>query len=243
MNMHRLAIAILIGCSATAAAAEILVVRATGPSARSYPAGRSLADNAKITLQANDQLVVLDKRGTRTLRGPGTFTPGGPAAESSRASVLASSTPQRRARIGAVRSVGASPSPTAAPPSLWHVNVARTSTICLDNPADIMLWRSDATRPTQLTVSGGGSSRTLDWAAGQTALDWPNDLSIRNGSSYSLSWAGAAQPTTLTFKTISPVPPALDGMASALIRNGCTAQLDTLIETARVPEDRGSSGG
>ena len=40
--------------------AEVLVVRATGPSAKKFPAGKALADNARITLAANDSIVVLD---------------------------------------------------------------------------------------------------------------------------------------------------------------------------------------
>src|SRR3546814_15347293 len=65
-KVARLAAALLIVSSAAAAAAEVLVVRASGPSAKSYPAGRKLADDARITLQAKDPLVLLDKIGSRS---------------------------------------------------------------------------------------------------------------------------------------------------------------------------------
>src|SRR3546814_19321418 len=121
-KVARLAAALLIVSSAAAAAAEVLVVRASGPSAKSYPAGRKLADDARITLQANDSLVLLDNRGTRTLRGPGIFTPSGPAQANSRSappSVATGST--RRARLGAVRRVRGGP---AAPPgSNWPAHI------------------------------------------------------------------------------------------------------------------------
>src|SRR4051794_30738387 len=62
--------------AASAAAADILVVRSTGPSSASYPPGKRLPDNARLTLQAADQLMLLDGRGTRMVRGPGTFSAG-----------------------------------------------------------------------------------------------------------------------------------------------------------------------
>lgn len=240
MKMRHLIIAALIGSGATAAAAEVLVVRATGPSAKNFPAGRQLADNAKITLAANDQLVVLDQRGTRTLRGPGTFTPAGAP---SQAAVMASSTPKPRARIGAVRSVG-SASATALAPSLWHIDVTKSSNVCMQDPTRIMLWRANAATPTRLTVASGGKSKTLDWAAGQSAIAWPADVALRDGATYKLSWPGAAQPTTVTFKAVPPTKPAeLDRIAESLIRNECKGQLDTLIETARVPGDAATPSG
>src|SRR5205085_12101087 len=66
--------AALLGAAAPAAA-NVLVVRSTGPSAASYRAGQSLADNQRITLRAGDQLTILANGGTRTFRGPGTFSP------------------------------------------------------------------------------------------------------------------------------------------------------------------------
>jgi hypothetical protein len=74
--------------------ASVIVVRSSGPSASSYPVGMALAGNQVITLKANDVVVLLDSRGSWTLRGPGRFR----AAAS--ASAMASS---RRARFGAVR--------------------------------------------------------------------------------------------------------------------------------------------
>src|SRR5687767_10375819 len=75
VRIVRLALAGLLALGAAAAAANVVVIRSSGPSARSYPAGRSLPDNARIALRQGDTLVVLDARGTRTFRGPGTFSP------------------------------------------------------------------------------------------------------------------------------------------------------------------------
>jgi hypothetical protein len=232
------ALALTLGSTASAA---ILVVRSSGPSAGKFPPGKSLPDNQRITLGANDRIVLLDGRGTRELRGPGTFTPGGPAQASSRTAALGAVAggTQRRARIGAVRSVSAG---IARSPTIWHVDVAKSSTICLADPRSITLWRADASAPATLSVTGpGGSARSIAWPGGQSTLAWPADLPVSSGSEYQLSWAGAPQPTRLTFRTLPAKPVGLEEMASSLIRNGCDAQLDLLIETVRVPDD-GSSG-
>src|SRR3546814_11051349 len=77
-KVARLAAALLIVSSAAAAAAEVLVVRASGPSAKSYPAGRKLADDARLTLQANHSLVLHDNRRTTHPPGPGLPPPHAP---------------------------------------------------------------------------------------------------------------------------------------------------------------------
>jgi hypothetical protein len=78
-NRHalRFLAATLLLAGASAAMADILILRADGPSARSFPPGRRLSDNARIVLKAKDELILLDGHGhTRTLRGPGTFIAG-----------------------------------------------------------------------------------------------------------------------------------------------------------------------
>lgn len=236
LRAPRLAAAALLLCTAGAAMADVLVVRATGPSARNFPAGKSLADNARITLQANDQLVILNKKGTRTLRGPGTFTPTGPAAG---AAQIAAAQPRRRARIGAVRGITVAP---AASPSLWHVDVARSTNFCLADARDAQLWRADSSRPVTLTISGGGKSRKLAWAAGQSALAWPSDLPIAEGRRYDLNWDGASAPTAVKFRMLGGKSQDTQQVASSLIALGCEAQLDLLIASTAKDPDAPSSG-
>jgi hypothetical protein len=242
MRKMHLAAAVLAASIATAAAsADILVVRSAGPSAKNFPPGKSLPENGRITLQANDKLVVLDGRGTRELKGPGSFTPGGPAQAASRTAGLSGvAAPQRRARIGAVRSVGLSQPKS---PTIWHIDVAKSSTVCLADPANVMLWRADASQPVTLKVTGsGGASRELNWSAGESTLSWPADLTIKDGADYRLSWGQSAQ-TNLRFKTLPSKPIGLEDMASSLIRNDCQAQLDLLIETVRLPDDGAATAG
>ena len=217
--------AALIAIAAPAASA-VLVVRSSGPSAGSYPAGRALPDNARIALRAGDTVVVLVGGGTRTFRGPGTFSP--TAAVRAGRQTIASSD-GRRARIGAVRSAGLVPQS----PTIWHVDVTQSGTFCLADPGNVMLWRPDASATESLTINGpGGLARTLAWPAGQPTLAWPRGVAIAGDGAYSFAMRGVAVPTRVTFRTLAERPADLQAVAGALIANGCQEQLDLLVETA-----------
>jgi hypothetical protein len=226
---------------ATAAAADILVVRSTGPSAKMYPPGKSLPETSQLALKPGDMLVVLDGRGTRTIRGPGNFVAG--AAQTAAPPVqTASATPARRARIGAVRGTGT----TAAlprPATLWQVDVTKSSNICVADRTNLTLWRADATKPVTLTIMrDGAAAQKVSWPAGQATVAWPADLPIAEGTQYSLSWEGAAAPTRVKFKTLSNKPSGLEEMASSLILNQCEAQLELLIDTVKLPDQTPPAG-
>ncbi len=90
--------------ASTSAAAAVLVVRSSGPSAAAYPPGKALPDTHMLKLKASDMIVLLDSRGTRTLRGPGNF------------SVLpAPLRPPRRAAVRGPPPAGSGWEPFAAP--------------------------------------------------------------------------------------------------------------------------------
>jgi hypothetical protein len=215
--------------TAGAALADILVVRSTGPSARSFAPGKRLPETARISLKPGDQLIVLDGRGTRVIRGPGTFTAGVPAA----ARIESGPASQRRARIGAVRGVEKG---ELRPPSIWHVDVARSSNVCVADPAKVTLWRADPTRTLTLNIGRpGGRSKQLGWQTGSSTLAWPSELPVTDGAEYRLSWSGGATPTAIRFRTMPANPAGLEDTAQILIRNRCEAQLDQFIDTVKLP--------
>ena len=225
LSLSRLALAALLVTGAASAAANVLVVRSSGPSAKNYPPGRSLPDNARIVLQASDTLVVLDRGGTRTFRGPGTFSPGTAARAGTRS---AASSGDRRARIGAVRTAGLVP----RGPTIWHVDISQSGTICLASTTDVMLWRPDSTEAATVTITApGGESQSLQWPAGQATIAWPAALGIANGGEYRFRQPGVAVPTRITFKTLASEPTDLTEVAAALIENQCQEQLDLLVES------------
>jgi hypothetical protein len=238
--------ALTIACMAGPAMADTLVVRSAGPSAKSYPPGRAIADADRIVLQANDQVVVLDGRGTRTLRGPGTFSPvaaSGSAADTrSTLSSLVAQRSDRRARIGAVRSVSAAPSRS---PNIWFVDIDRSTTVCVADPAAVTMWRSGVPKPAKVTVtsSPAGKSETLAWDKDAPTAPWPASMPISNGAQYSISVPGVVQPTNVRFAVLGTGLHGLEDLASVLIKNGCTAQLDLLIETVAIPEPATAKGG
>jgi hypothetical protein len=212
--------------AAPPAAANVLVVRSSGPSAGSYRPGSSLPDNARITLRAGDSIVLLGAGGTRTFRGPGTFSPSQAVRAGTRTALASDG---RRARIGAVRSGGIIP----RGPTIWHVDVSQGGTFCLaGNSSSLMLWRPDSSSALALTITPpAGRARTVQWAAGRATLTWQAGGPIANGARYTFAQAGVAVPTEIVFRTLAREPTDIEGVAAALIANGCQDQLDVLIES------------
>lgn len=222
------------------ALAEAIVVRSAGPSAKSYPPGRKLADDAQLMLKANDQLVLLDGRGTRTVKGPGTFSVSGAA---SRGGALATATrvlttQGTERRGGAVRGTGGAETKS---PNLWFVDVSKSSTVCVADPSSVMLWRPDASADATLMLTGGGTSGSLDMPRNVSVTSWPKDtMPVTDGAVYTVGGMGA-EPAKIRFELLGTTAEGLENTAAALIEHGCTAQLELLIETVSLP-DSGTAG-
>ena len=217
--LRRALIAAAFLTTASTAAANVLVVRSTNPA---YRAGQSLPDNARITLRAGEQLMILANGGTRTFRGPGTFSP-----NTRVAGAATVNNNGRIARIGAIRDAGVVPHG----PTIWHVDVTQSGTFCLSSASNVMLWRPDATAPVRFTINGPGGARTLDWAANAPTAAWPGGGAVTNGATYTITQPGVAVPVTVTFRVLASEPHNVEGVAEALIANGCQGQLDVLVES------------
>ena len=104
-----------------------------------------------------------------------------------------------------------------------------------------MLWRPDASAPARLTITGpGGAPRVVQWPAGQPTRAWPRGAAIANGATYSFSQPGVAVPTQITFRMLATPLTTSQGVAEALIANGCQGQLDVLVESQ---PDQTAAGG
>ncbi|ODU21030.1 MAG: hypothetical protein ABS87_08130 [Sphingomonas sp. SCN 67-18] len=238
-----LALALFAGFAGTALAGSI-VVRSSGPSAKSYPPGKALADNARITLRAGDQIVILDGRGTRTVKGPGTFDTASASVASgatatARRILSTQSTAERRG--GAVR--GTAPATVSTRnPNLWFVDLSQSATVCVADPANVRLWRADASADATATLTAAnGRSAPVRLERNVNVVSWPAALlPVTDGAEYSISGLSLS-PVKIKVALLGPNPQGIEGTATALIQRGCNTQLDLLIETVAVP-DSGTDG-
>jgi len=224
---------IALAMTAVAADAAVLVVRSSGPSAKAFPAGRALPESQTITLRGNDVVILLDSRGTRTLRGPGTYNTSASSGGSTSASAaLSGQSNARRSRVGAVRGA---PTGATSGRNVWQADIGRSGNVCIVNPADVGLYRAESGVAKRVTVTEIGSNRaaTVEFAAGQKNAPWPAALPVAVGSKYQVKGGGTA--VTLNAMPIAPVPAGLEGLAQSLIRNDCQGQLDVLIDTFAGP--------
>ncbi len=229
---------------ASAAFAETIVVKSSGPSARTYPPGRSIADNSKVALRSGDSVTILDGRGTRILKGPGTFSTTASTSTNSSIGALLRNTGTRQVRTGAVR--GTSSASAARPPNVWLIDATKTGTVCYAGSDPVSLWMPSHQAASSLTLTrvSDGKSVPVSMLAGQSVKGWPMaELPLNDGAQYRVSGGGMTAPVTLRFAALGPNPQGLEGTASALIKAGCTAQLDLLIDAVGVPgEDVTSTG-
>lgn len=213
--------AVLMSAAASASAA-VVVVRSSGPSATQYPTGKSLAESARLVLRPGDTVVLLDGKGSRTLRGPGTFAAAAAGKGQSAASftALMASANGRRGRVGAVR-------PPPQPRQMWQASADMSETFCYVQPGGVLIRRENIAEPRTITVRdlGSGKSAEVKFGAAQQIAVWPAAVPISNGGRYKVGNAES------TMKQI----PGANGFAelgSALIANGCSTQLDVLTVTA-----------
>ena len=214
-----------------------VVVSASGPSAASFPIGKKIGNSERIVLRAGDSLTVLDERGTRVLRGAGTYSldqQGG----ASQAGTFAALTQRRTAsqvRTGAIRG----DDQPAHPTNLWYVDVSHSGTVCVTGTDRVRLWRpateGDATY--SLRASAGGASHSVTFADGATLAPWDTSaFPIADGASFALAGPEGAGSGTLTFAVLDAAAEEPEALAQQLIEKGCTQQLE-LLSTATMIEE------
>lgn len=226
----------------TAAAAQSLVVRSTGPSAAKYPAGTKMKAADKITLVAGDRVIVLDKGTTRTLSGPGSFSASGKVGTVQTTGTtltrFISAQGSGRSRGGFTRGPGdegvVDPAKLRSP-NLWVLDFRRGGTFCVADPVRLLAWRADSSADALLKIeSGEGAAKqdgTLAFLADNANRRWPTELvDIAPNRDYKLSGAGLAAPVTVRFAMLDALPDTVDGVAAALSAKGCTGQLDQLVD-------------
>ncbi|WP_156500565.1 hypothetical protein [Croceicoccus bisphenolivorans] len=232
------------------AQAQSVVLRATGPSSAGYPAGKKLPANTEIVLKSGDVVTVLDKAGTRVLRGPGTITLDGAVVRdrtgSKRVADLVSGSAGARARTGAVRGAGsgAASATHTGPTSIWQIDTTKGGTWCVADASMLVFWRPDRVEALSGKVSGQNSSAEVAFKRGSALKLWPQEMPIVDGATYTFEMPGAS-PATLITRVLPGVPQDdIPAVYSMLNDAGCTAQRDLLAQAAFADaEEMGEEAG
>ncbi|MEQ1726447.1 MAG: hypothetical protein ABL882_11035, partial [Sphingopyxis sp.] len=229
------------GAATTGFPADMIVIRANGPSGSDYPIGRSLTSGTLLDLVAGDRLVLLGTGGTRTLAGPGTFLSGGadfPSGAAQNTSLLYAAAllqADGQSAAAATRRVIAPPDVANAVqqlphgPGLWAYTLGTSGNHCLPNLGDFVV--STRPSPTERTItitpqsSGAARSMALVANASRVGRYGPQ---MTNGARYRIGFDGGNGASIRIVQiVVDRSNPA--ALASTLARAGCIVQLDRLL--------------
>ena len=240
---------------AGSACAQAVVVRATGPSMAKYPKGMRLAAGATVSLQQGDVLTVLDRVGTRVIKGRGSYAIDSQVLrDRGMVNVLSRTLSNPRTiRAGAVR--GGLPAGPATPPnsmvpmapkSVWLADIDKGGKVCVPQGSGLYLWRgtNGAQRLSWLSEAEGGAMVRLQFPPQTSGISWPSgSLPLVAGRSYRINGDGSSEPA-VEFEVVSLAPDAIPDNAadlgSLLLANGCAVQFDMLADSLA---DSGEAGG
>ena len=205
--------------SSTAAVAGVVVVRSLGPSAKSYPPGKTLADSAKITLQGGDVVTLLGASSAQTLRGPGNFNA---------SKVASAAQSSKRGRFGALRA-----GEVAKNPSVWDIDATQSGKVCITDASRLNLWRPESNAETTVNIrSSDGQVQAVTWVAGNASAAWPSNLPLTTGAEYQIEWQDTGEKSNISIVQVPGAPSDLPSAAQVLIQNDCQNQLDVLVDGA-----------
>jgi len=234
-RMTALALAAMAVVAVPGVALAGVVVSASGPSAGQFPVGKKIGDSERIVLRAGDSLTVLDGKGTRVLRGAGTYTLSQQAGPSRRSTfaVLTEQRSAQRVRTGAVR--GEASGAVLSPTNIWYVDISKPGRTCLASTDRVRLWRGSAEGDASYTVRGGNGGQTIEFSDGEVLAAWDLvALPVTAGTDYRVS--GPDGDGTISFVVLPAVPEEPEDLAAELIANGCTRQLEILSSAMMVDE-------
>lgn len=212
-----------------APAAADVVVKSSGPSAKTFPVGKKLKSTQRITLKAGDTVTILGKGGTRVLKGAGTYRVGA-RGKTTRVAFSDLTRNRSQARTGSARTGG---SEDVISPNLWYVDVTKSGKICVTDLKNVTLWRPKVEQD-QMIVLGQPSNEftypiTFDGQASTRRIDNAR-LALQEDAEYTIKGAGAETAATVTFTVLETVPTNAEDMADTLINQGCSVQLDLLAQ-------------
>lgn len=236
--------------AAVPAAAQAVVVRASGPSAAKYPMGTKFGAGTQVRLETGDVLTVLDRAGTRVLKGRGAFSIDGKVnRDNSLVNVLSRSLSNPTAvRAGAVRGVALPDAAPMLPKSVWIADIDRGGKVCVPQGSGAYLWRMDnqARRMTWLSEAEGGAQVRIAFPQNTSGVAWPSaSLPLISGRTYRIADDGPT-PHQVDFQVVSLAPDSIPAdaaeLGSLLLANGCTVQFEALADTLAKLQETEAAG-
>jgi len=225
-RIHRLATAALAAtlvAGATAAYADVLILRSVGPSSNRYKAGQRLPDNGRIVLKAGDSVSVLRPGGTRVFRGPGTYGLDTAAMQTSATARGA------RSGTGVVRGTDGALLDGSWPADLWQVNASAAGNACFVAGSPVTLWRPDTDKRAAVVVTTrAGATTRLSWPARQATLQVPARAAAE-GTRISYAIPGTPRQTQISLAELKVDPRNRDAVGQALLERRCRHQIDHFI--------------
>jgi len=213
--------------------AALMVVRAVGPSAASYPAGAILDSNGTISLKKGDRLTLLDGSGTRLVTGPmaGKLTTSARTGSNARGTIdelhkIFNRAREGRSVLGASRGFSMPPDfPQPLPPSLWVINVQKGGNWCV--PANLRAFvTSQETRlPMTLEMRASGQDRRVDWPKGLKELPLP--AMGQDRAAFTL-FANGKSVGEFAVRVIPASDGDIVGLAQHFLGNECYSQIDLI---------------
>ena len=228
LSVARVACASVAAIALSTAAAAGVVVKSSGPSAGEYPVGKKVGDNDRVVLESGDQVTILNKSGTRVLRGPGTFRAGARGASTRvRFAELTRQRSALRVRTGAARAGDGE----VTNPNLWYVDVTQSGTLCATSLDRITMWRpkTEGEETYIIRPSDSDYHHHVTFGDGVMVRGVSDErLPLGEGNEYRISGPDGSAAVTVNFKLIEAPDGEPEALADTLIENGCTVQLDQL---------------
>lgn len=207
-----------------------------------FPKGTKLAAGTTVSLQDGDVLTVLDRVGTRVIKGRGSYAIDSQVLrDRGMVNVLSRTLSNPRTiRAGAVRGgipAGPAMPPPMAPKSVWLADIDKGGKVCVPQGSGLYLWRgtNGAQRLSWLSEAEGGAMVRLQFPPQTSGISWPNgSLPLVAGRSYRINDDGAND-RPVEFEVVSLAPDAIPDNAadlgSLLLANGCSVQFDMLADS------------
>jgi len=227
---------------AVALAEPAIIVKST---VKDYKVGSKIDDEATITLASGDRVSVLTTKGSRTMKGPGTFVVGAnPKSNRSRFTNIKRRGASTRSEAGATRSaITADAGGRPLSPKVFYIDVTRSGRFCLSNTQDVSLWRPYEGRAASYIVNGPDLEEPVSVFFSERKIVAPPEeqtLALTGGVTYSITGGEAGEGPAMTLANVTIVDlgqeyERADQLAQALFDNGCMAQFEVISERL-VPE-------